>query len=71
MAIKSNKSVGRSMYSTTSSFSAKTVMQDLSTIENSKVRRQIGNQQRAVMMGRANEAVSSSKHLSQSKPSNH
>jgi hypothetical protein len=69
--IKSNKSVGSSMFSTTSSFSAKSVMQDLSTIENSNIRRQVGNQQRAIMMGKAQEALNSAKTLSLASRASH
>lgn len=67
MAIQSNKAVGTGMFNRSSSHSAKTVSNDLSTIENINMRRQLRNQQKAVMMGRANEAHDVAKTLSLSR----
>lgn len=61
--INSNKPIGRSVYSPNSNFGAKSVMADLSTIENAKVRKQVRDQQKAVMMGKAEQALSSAKRL--------
>lgn len=63
MAIQSNKSVGTSMFNRTATHSAKSVSNDLSTIENIKVRKQIRNQQKAIMMGRAEEASKAARTL--------
>lgn len=55
--MKSNKAIG------SGSFGASSMAQDLSTIDNIKIRRQVMSQHKAIMMGNAQRAVESAKTL--------